>query len=76
MRIRSLLRRRPSAPLVVSAVALFVALGGVGYAATQLPPNSVGTAQLQNASVTNWKILNGVVGNWKLSWGPSVRERS
>jgi hypothetical protein len=61
--------RRPSAALVVSVIALFVALGGVGYAAIQVPANSVGTAQLQNASVTNWKILNGVVGNFKLAWG-------
>lgn len=62
-------RRRPSASMVVALVALVLSLGGVGYAATFLPPNSVGTAQLQNASVTNHKILNGSVGNWKLSWG-------
>jgi hypothetical protein len=69
MRLQSLFRRRPSASLVVSFLALFVALGGAGYAATQLPANSVGTAQLQNASVTNHKILNGSVGNFKLAFG-------
>jgi hypothetical protein len=69
MRLQSLFRRRPSASLVVSFLALFVALGGAGYAATQLPSNSVGTAQLQNASVTNHKILNGSVGNFKLAFG-------
>ena len=42
-------RRRPC---VVSLVALFVSLGGVGYAATQLPDNSVGTAQLKNGAVS------------------------
>ena len=61
------LRRRPSAAMVVALIALFAALGGVGYAATYLPANSVGTAQLQNASVSNHKILNGSVGNFKLA---------
>ena len=69
MRLQSLFRRRPSASLIVSFLALFVALAGAGYAATQLPANSVGTAQLQNASVTNHKILNGSVGNFKLAFG-------
>jgi len=61
--------RRPSASMVVALLALFASLGGVGYAATQLPAGSVGTAQLRNASVTNHKILNGAVGNYKLSFG-------
>ena len=68
MRLQSLFRRRFSASLVVSFLALFVALGGAGYAATQLPSNSVGTAQLQDASVTNHKLLNGSVGNFKLQF--------
>jgi hypothetical protein len=59
-------RRRPSASLVVSFIALFVALGGVGYAATQLPPNSVGSAQLQNGSVGNWKLKSNSVGARKI----------
>jgi hypothetical protein len=63
------LRRRPSPSMVVALMALFASLGGVGYAATFLPANSVGTAQLQNASVTNHKILNGSVGNFKLAFG-------
>lgn len=61
--------RRPSASMAVALLALFAALGGVGYAATFLPPNSVGTSQLQNASVTNHKLLNGSVGNFKLAFG-------
>jgi hypothetical protein len=40
----------------ISVLALFVALGGVGYAATVLPKNSVGTKQLKNGSVTQKKI--------------------
>jgi hypothetical protein len=59
-------RRRPSASLIVSFVALFVALGGVGYAATQLPKNSVGTAQLRNGSVGNWKLKSNAVGGRKI----------
>jgi hypothetical protein len=60
------MRRRPSASLVVSFVALFVALGGVGYAATQLPRNSVGNAQLKNGSVGNWKLKFNAVGGRKI----------
>lgn len=66
MRFASLVRRRPSASLVVSFVALFVALGGVGYAATQLPRGSVGTAQLRNGSVGNWKLKFNAVGGRKI----------
>jgi hypothetical protein len=66
LRFSSLARRRPSASLVVSFVALFVALGGVGYAATQLPKNSVGNAQLQNGSVGNWKLKSNAVGGRKI----------
>ena len=66
MRFKSFLRRRPSPALVVSFVALFVALGGVGYAATQLPRNSVGNAQLQNNSVGNFKLKSNAVGARKI----------
>lgn len=34
----------PSPALAISLIALAVALGGTGYAVTQLPKNSVGTA--------------------------------
>jgi hypothetical protein len=54
--------RRPSAPMAISLTALFFAFGGVGYAATQLPSNSVGTRQLRNNSVTWSKIAPGAVG--------------
>lgn len=58
-----LLRRRPSPAIVISSVALFMSLGGVGYAATQLPANSVGSYQLRPNSVTYTKIQPGAVGN-------------
>jgi len=57
---------RPSAPLVVSFLALFVALGGASWAAIHLPPNSVGTAQLQNFSVGNAKLKPFSVGSGKI----------
>ncbi len=47
---------RPSASLVVATVALFVALGGAGYAVVSLPRNSVGTPQLKNSAVNSAKV--------------------
>jgi hypothetical protein len=40
----------------IAYLALFVALGGTAYAATALPPGSVGTRQLKNGAVTNAKV--------------------
>jgi hypothetical protein len=57
---------RPSAPLAVSFLALFVALGGVGWAASHLPRNSVGNAQLQRYSVGNAKLRPFSVGAGKI----------
>jgi hypothetical protein len=47
---------RPSPSLVVSSLALAVALGGTAYAAGVLPANSVGTAQLRNGAVVAAKV--------------------
>jgi hypothetical protein len=69
MRLRSLLRRQLSAPMIVSTLALFVALGGVGWAAVTLPNNSVGTAQLKNNSVAGNKIPPLAVGYRKIQLG-------
>jgi len=51
-----MLRRRLSYANVISSLALFVALGGTGYAVTQLPRNSVGSRQLKANAVTSAKI--------------------
>jgi len=40
----------------LAIVALFVALGGTSYAATQLPANSVGTKQIRPGAVTPAKL--------------------
>lgn len=62
-------RKNLSFANVVSLLALFIALGGVSYAAVKLPAKSVGTRQLQNDAVTLPKIsssardaLRGSVG--------------
>ena len=39
--------RRPSPALVISIIALVFAMGGTGWAVTQLPRSSVGTPQLK-----------------------------
>jgi len=56
----------PSHNTVIAYLALFVALGGSAYAATQLPKNSVGTKQLKANAVTTAKIKNGAVNGAKI----------
>src|SRR5664279_3162702 len=41
---------------VTATIALFLALGGASYAATQLPKNSVGAKQLKKGAVTPAKL--------------------
>lgn len=43
---------------VMATVAVFVALGGVSYAAVTLPKNSVGARQIKSNSVTGSKVKN------------------
>lgn len=58
---------RPSPALIISVIALMVALGGTSYAAFSLPKNSVGTKQLKNRAVTSGKIKNGAVTSSKIN---------
>jgi hypothetical protein len=51
--------RAPSPALVISVLALVVALGGTSYAAIVLPANSVGKRQLKKNAVTSAKVKNG-----------------
>ncbi len=53
------LHRHASYANIVASVALFLALGGVSYAALRLPANSVGTAQIKNRAVTLSKVAPG-----------------
>lgn len=55
----SRLRARVSPALVVALIALFVALGGTGYAVSQLPPNSVGSAQVKDHSLLRKDFKQG-----------------
>ena len=57
--MRSPTSRRPNPALIVSIVALSVALGGTSYAAVVLPANSVGTKQLKRDAVTAAKVKDG-----------------
>lgn len=49
---------------VIAYVALFVALGGTGYAAISLPAGSVGNRQLKNHSVTPIKFDPGSIAGY------------
>jgi hypothetical protein len=58
------MRRRPKLTYanVVSTLALFVAIGGAGaYAASQLPPKSVGEPELRPGAVTAEKLRKNAV---------------
>jgi len=57
----------PSPALVISLIALFVALGGTSYAAIHLPRNSVGTKQLKKNAVTTRKIKKHAVTAAKIN---------
>ena len=52
--------------MVVACIALIVALGGTGYAATQLPPKSVGQKQLRNGAVGNLQLRDRSITAGKL----------
>jgi hypothetical protein len=49
-------RERITYSNVVATMALFLAIGGVGYAAARLPRNSVGTRQIKKGAVTGLKV--------------------
>jgi hypothetical protein len=58
---------------VVATIALFAALGGVSYAATTLPKNSVGASQIQAEAIRTGKLAEDAVTASRLSQG--VREQ-
>jgi len=62
-------RNRLTYSNLIATMALFIALGGVAVAATQLPRNSVGTKQLKRGAVTSAKLAKKSVINGKL--GPN-----
>jgi|SRR4051794_16442817 len=59
--------RRPSPALIISIIALIVALSGTAMAAKQLGKNTVGSRQLKSKSVTTGKIANNAVTGAKVA---------
>ncbi|MCB0863535.1 MAG: hypothetical protein KDB48_09950 [Solirubrobacterales bacterium] len=59
-------RYRITPSLVISVIALIVALGGASYAALKIPRNSVGVAQLKKNSVSAPKLRKGSVNSAKI----------
>lgn len=53
----------------MATLAMFVALGGVSYAALRVPQNSVGTRQLKDGAVTAKKIRNQAITGAQLNLG-------
>ncbi|MDO8628974.1 MAG: hypothetical protein Q7R41_00640 [Phycisphaerales bacterium] len=54
---------------IVSSLALFLALGGVSWAATQLPKNSVGNKAIKKNAVTGSKIKKNSITSTKIKSG-------
>jgi len=54
---------------VTASLALFVALGGVSWAAVTLPKNSVGSKQIKSRAVTSAKLGNSAVSSAKVKDG-------
>ena len=69
----SRVRARLTYANVVASLALFVALGGTGYAALQLPKNSVGAAQIRAKAVGSSEIRDRSVRTADIS--RSARDR-
>jgi hypothetical protein len=63
------LRTRLTFANVTSCLALFIALGGASYAATQLPKDSVGAKQLMKNAVTTAKVKKEAITAAKVKKG-------
>ena len=58
---------RPTPALVIAFIALFAAMGGIGYSAVKLRPSAVKTKNIRDAAVTTNKIADGAVTTPKLA---------
>jgi hypothetical protein len=63
------LRSRLSYANLTATIAMFIALGGTGYAAVTLAQNSVGTKQLKKSAVTGSKLAANAVTSAKVKDG-------
>ena len=66
---RRTLRERLTYANVLSTLAVFIALGGISYGATQLPKNAVGAKQLKKNAVTGAKIKKQTITGNKFKNG-------
>jgi hypothetical protein len=67
--------RRISPALVISVIALFVALGSGAYAGLKLGKNAVKTKSIKNGAVTEPKIADGAVSSGKLANGAVTADK-
>ena len=58
--------RRPRYADIAATLALFLAMGGTAYAVTQIDPNSVNTAAIQDKAVTQPKLHSNSVNSSKI----------
>jgi hypothetical protein len=63
------LRKRLSYANVIASLALFIALGGVSYAATIAPKNSVRSSSIKNGQVKTADLANNAVTSAKIKNG-------
>jgi hypothetical protein len=70
--VRTLLRHRPSASMVIACIALFAALGGVGYAAATIDSgdivnNSVTSKDVKNRNLRGKDVRNNALGGGQIN---------
>jgi hypothetical protein len=58
--MKGIKKLRPTPALIVAFIALFVAMGGVGYTAVKLKKNAVKTKNIKNGAVTTSKLAKTV----------------
>lgn len=63
------MRRHLTFSNTIACLALFIALGGISWAAATAPKNSVANKSIKNKAVTNAKIRNSAVTSSKIKTG-------
>lgn len=66
------MRQHLSYANVMATIAVFIALGGVSWAAVTLPRNSVGPTQLRNGAVSEKKLAKGVRAKLTATTSPTT----